>query len=80
MRAEPGDAAYLWDMREAARHVSPDFQAAHPEIPWRQIVGQRNVLAHDYGEIEPALIWNVVSRRLPELVERLEALIPPVPD
>ena len=34
---------------EAARRVSAAFQSAHPEIDWRSIVGQRNVLAHEYG-------------------------------
>ena len=37
---------------EAPRHVSPAFQAAHPEIPWRGIIGQRHVIAHDYGDIK----------------------------
>jgi uncharacterized protein with HEPN domain len=32
---------------EAARRVSGAFQGAHPEVPWREIIGQRNVLAHD---------------------------------
>ena len=36
---------------EAARHVSHELQDQHPEIPWLQIIGQRNVLAHDDGEI-----------------------------
>ena len=34
---------------EAARRITPEFQAAHPEIEWRRIIGQRNVLAHEYG-------------------------------
>jgi uncharacterized protein with HEPN domain len=34
---------------EAARRVSEAFQQKHPEIPWRSIIGQRNVLAHQYG-------------------------------
>jgi uncharacterized protein with HEPN domain len=34
---------------EAARLVSPELRTQYPEIPWRQIVAQRNVLAHDYG-------------------------------
>ena len=34
---------------EAAKQVSPGFQQAHPEVPWRGIVGLRNVLAHEYG-------------------------------
>ena len=36
---------------EAARLVSPTFKARHTEILWQQIVSQRNVLAHEYGEI-----------------------------
>ena len=34
---------------EAARRVSATFQQAHPEIPWKSIIAQRNVLAHEYG-------------------------------
>ena len=36
---------------EAARHVSQSFQESHPEIPWKRIVGLRNIPAHEYGEI-----------------------------
>lgn len=38
---------------EAARHIRPEFITAHPQIPWRQIVGQRNILAHEYGQYRP---------------------------
>ena len=62
---------------EAANRVSPDFQQAHPEIPWRGIVAQRNVLVHEYGDIEHALIWDLLQ--LPALVEQLEAWVPPPP-
>jgi len=65
---------------EAARHLSPEFKAAHPEIPWRDRIGQRNVLAHDYGEINTRRIWDVVSERLGELIPQLDALIPPLPE
>lgn len=37
---------------EAARLVSADLEARHPEVPWPQIIAQRNVIAHDYGEIK----------------------------
>jgi uncharacterized protein with HEPN domain len=36
---------------EAANRVCTSFQDIHPEIPWRKIVAQRNVLAHEYGEV-----------------------------
>lgn len=37
---------------EAARRVSHETTAAHPEIPWKGIIGFRNVLAHEYGAID----------------------------
>ena len=36
---------------EAARRVSDPCKQAHPEIRWRQIIGQRNILAHEDGRI-----------------------------
>lgn len=64
---------------EAARLVSPTFKANHAEIPWKVMIGQRNVLAHEYGEINQERIWLVASRRIPELIELLEPLLPPPP-
>jgi uncharacterized protein with HEPN domain len=65
---------------EAARTVSQPFRDAHPEIPWRQIIGLPNVLAHEYGEIRQKRLLAVVTDRIPSLVQALEPLIPPLPD
>lgn len=64
---------------EAARRVSKEFQAAHPTIPWRGLIGQRNVLAHEYGDIKHERMWVVVVERIPELITILGPLVPPVP-
>ena len=61
---------------EAARHVSDKFQEQHPEIPWLLIIGQRNVLAHDYGEILVERVWLTASKDLPELLTFLEQIVP----
>ena len=61
---------------EAARHVSDEFQEQHPEIPWLQIIGQRNVLAHDYGEILVERVWLTATKNLPELLTLLDQIIP----
>jgi len=115
MLPEQRDAAYLWDMLEAAkqaleitgnmtyaryseervvqlavertieiigeaaRKVSEPLKTAHPEIPWRQIIAQRHVIAHEYGDIKQDRLWLVVTARLPELVAQLRPLIPPQP-
>jgi len=60
---------------EAANRVSSDFQQNYPEIPWRKIIGQRNVIAHEYGEIKQERIWTVVSSNIPGLIEKLEPLV-----
>jgi uncharacterized protein with HEPN domain len=60
---------------EAARHVSSEFQNAQPHIPWRQIMSQRHVLAHDYGEIRQDLIWRVATVHVPELIAFLQPLV-----
>ncbi len=63
---------------EAARQVSDGFKTAHPEIPWKGIIGQRNVLAHEYGEILVERIWLVAIKDIPDLLQALERLVPPV--
>lgn len=60
---------------EAAGRVSASFRNAHPEIPWRQIIGQRNVLIHEYGEIKQERIWKVVRENVPQLVELLKQFV-----
>jgi len=62
---------------EAARGVSEDFKAAHPEIPWRGIVSQRHFIAHEYGEIRHEKLYRVAAVRIPELIEMLSPLVPP---
>jgi uncharacterized protein with HEPN domain len=64
---------------EAARSLSPEFKDAHPEIPWRQIVGLRNVLIHRYGELDPQAIWRIANEDLPKLMAQIRALLPPQP-
>jgi uncharacterized protein with HEPN domain len=64
---------------EAARRVSEPFRDAHSEIPWRKIVAQRHVLAHDYGEIQQERLWVLVKEHLPALVAQLDGLVPSSP-
>jgi uncharacterized protein with HEPN domain len=65
---------------EAARGVSSTFRDNHPEIPWISIIAQRNILAHEYGEILVERIWLVASECIPELIHLLEPFIPQPPE
>lgn len=65
---------------EAARRVSEDFTRQHPQIPWRGVVGLRNVLAHNYGEIDRPRLFDTAVRELPVLIGQLKGLRPPLAD
>jgi uncharacterized protein with HEPN domain len=61
---------------EAAQRVSADFRLTYPQIPWREIVGMRNRIVHDYLSVDEDIIWEVVQQDLPPLVSLLEEIIP----
>jgi uncharacterized protein with HEPN domain len=52
---------------EAARRIPPELHAAHPDIPWAQIMGIGNVLRHEYHRISDTVVWNVVQNHLQPL-------------
>jgi uncharacterized protein with HEPN domain len=57
---------------EAAKRLSDSFKASTPTVPWKAIVGLRNILAHEYGEILAERVWLVATRDLKSLVETLK--------
>ena len=62
---------------EAASRVDADTRAAHPEIPWADIVGMRKRLVHEYFQINLARVWETVEQDIPRLIPQLERLVPP---
>jgi uncharacterized protein with HEPN domain len=52
---------------EAASRLPQEFKNQHPEIPWRQIVGLRHRIVHDYFDVDLDLVWTIVRAELPPL-------------
>jgi uncharacterized protein with HEPN domain len=65
---------------EAARRISSPFQEQHPDIPWRDIVGLRNVISHEYDRVNYKEIYRIVRERMPALIQRLATVVPPPPE
>ncbi len=61
---------------EAASRVSAEFCTAHAEIAWAGMIGLRHRLVHDYGRIDLAKIWQIVTHDIDPLIVALEPLIP----
>lgn len=56
---------------EAARHISQSRKDAIADIPWKQLNGQRNALAHMYGEIDHFQLFRTASEDVPGLIAML---------
>lgn len=55
---------------ELAKHLSEEFKLqTNDEIPWYQIQGLRNVVAHEYGKIDLESLWETITEDIPQLCE-----------
>ena len=61
---------------EAAKKISENYKQMHDEIPWKKMVGLRNILAHEYGEVLVERIWLIANENIPSLNDILGPLIP----
>ena len=60
---------------EAARHLSPATRQIFAEIPWQLITAMRNILIHDYADVDLDVVWDTVQRDLPPLITRVAAYL-----
>lgn len=59
---------------EAARRVPQDWRERHPDLPWREMVGTRNRLAHAYFATERFILHEIATKLLPPLLPHLRAV------
>jgi len=60
---------------EAARSVPPEICQRFPQIPWRRMVGMRNVLLHNYIGVDPQVVYDTATVFVPALIDELPAVI-----
>lgn len=79
------EAAFLKDLRtqkalerefeimgEAARTLSLAAREQFPQVPFRSMIGMRNILGHDFGRVDPKELWKTVQAALPSLLKELK--------
>ena len=60
---------------EAVKNLPITFRSKHPDIPWKQIAGMRDILTHQYFDVDLALTWKVVKHELPSIKKRISSLL-----
>jgi uncharacterized protein with HEPN domain len=60
---------------EAARALSVELRARYPEIPWRDVIDQRNMVVHEYHRLDVDSLWATAIEDVPQLESHLAAII-----
>ena len=61
-------------MGEAARRISDATQQKHPEIPWSDLIGFRNVVIHDYAELDLERLWDTIEKDVAMLKKHIDSI------
>lgn len=64
---------------EAVKNLPKTLRDAHPEIPWREMAGMRDVLIHEYFNVDLQLAWRAVQRDLPRVKDALQKILASLP-
>ena len=60
---------------EAVKRLSDEFRDRHADVPWNKIAGMRNVLIHQYDDVDLEEVWRTLERDIPGLIVRLDAIV-----
>lgn len=60
---------------EAAANVPEEIQIRYSDLPWAQLKGIRNLLIHEYFGVDPEILWKTIQEDLPDLRNRIQAIL-----
>ena len=60
---------------EAVKNLPLTFKSKHPDVPWRKITGMRDILIHEYFDVDLALTWMVVKHEIPLIKKQLSTIL-----
>ena len=60
---------------ESVKNLPNSFRDKHPDIPWKKMAGMRDILIHEYFDVDLILAWKVVQHELPKIKTKLQQLV-----
>ncbi|WOF15436.1 DUF86 domain-containing protein [Methanoplanus sp. FWC-SCC4] len=60
---------------EAVSNIPEDFRDKYPHIPWKRIVGVRNIVIHKYFGVDTNTLWVIINEQLPGFKSEISEII-----
>lgn len=60
---------------ELAKNLSDEFRKEYKGVPWREVMGMRDIFAHHYGSLDYDIAWNTSIADIPDLESKLKELL-----
>lgn len=60
---------------EAAGKIPEEIREEYPTVEWRKISDFRNVLAHEYFQVDFDIMWDIIENKLPELIRQVSDIL-----
>ena len=61
-------------MGEAAKKVDVQFKKRNPQVPWKSMIGMRDILIHGYFKVSTEVVWKTIKEDIPGLKEKMRSL------
>jgi uncharacterized protein with HEPN domain len=75
VRTRAASIRMLQELSESVRRLDPLLRQQYPEFPWRDVIGFRNVLVHDYLGLNLERIWEIASEHVPLLRPQVDQML-----
>ena len=60
---------------EAASHIPDEIREKEPQIPWKKVIGLRNIAIHEYFHVDLPTVWQIICEQLPVTKKQLQSMI-----
>jgi uncharacterized protein with HEPN domain len=60
---------------EAVKNISEETRQKYPNVKWRKISGFRDIVAHEYFEVNEETVWDIVENEIPALLEIVKTIL-----